>query len=86
MSTCGAKIKHADNDDDEHLVLPETEIKYIQKAVGITSYYPTALANTNLMALNVLVSSQSTAKQSAKDVLSLPLDYLSTHSSAKNKH
>ena len=56
-------------------MLPNNEIKYIQKAAGITSYYATAL-DTSLMALNDLAASKSLAKQSKKYALAQLLDYI----------
>ena len=67
-------------------VLPDNEIKHVQRAVDITSYYATSLDNTALMALNDLAASQAPAKQSTKDALMQLLDFLSTHPNAKIRH
>ena len=66
VPTCGAKTQYADNNDYEQTLLPVNKMKFIQKAVGIISYYATALDNTSLIALNNLDASQSTAKESKK--------------------
>ena len=46
--------------------LPEQTIKYMQKAVGITSYYTAVLDNTALMAINDLATAQAAAKNQHK--------------------
>ena len=61
--TYGAKIQYTNNTNEIQLTLPEQIIKYMQKVVGITSYYDAALDNTALMALNDLAAAQAVAKQ-----------------------
>ena len=86
MPTCGAKTQHADDTYDMQPVLPENEIKHIQRAMCTTSYCASALDNTGIMALNDLAASQAPAKQSTKDALMQLLDFLSTHPNAKIRH
>ena len=86
IPTYGAKIQYADNTDEMQPTLPEHDIKCIQKAVGISSYYASALDNTALMALNDLAAAQAAAKQSIKDSLNQLLDYLATHPDAKIRY
>ena len=80
---CGSKTQCADNEDDMQLVLPDDEIKCIQKVLGTTSYHDIALDSTAPIALNDLATSQASAKQSTKDDLAQLLDYFSTHPNAE---
>ena len=56
IPTYGVKIQYANNTNEIQPTLPEQTIKYMQKVVGITSYYAAALDNTALMALNDLAA------------------------------
>lgn len=67
-------------------MLPDSEIKHIQKAVSIASYHTAALDNTSLIGLNNLEAAQSKSTQSTKNAVVQLLDHLSTHLDGKIRH
>ena len=79
--TYGKKIQNAQIDDTTPL-LPELEIRHIQRVVGSFLYYARAVDNTIHPALNSLGSKQAAPTQQTQNDANMLMDYLFTHPDA----
>ena len=79
--TYGKKIQNAQIEDTTPL-LPEFQIKHIQRVVGSFLYYARAVDNTIHPALNSLGSKQAAPTQQTNNDANMLMDYLFTHPDA----
>ena len=83
--TYGKKIQNAPVEDTSPL-LPEMQIRHIQRIVGSFLYYARAIDNTIHPALNSLGSTQAQPTQQTNNDANMLMDYLNTHPNAKLRY